>query len=400
MHRLLSILLLLAAFFIFTSCQKPLSPSSDLSDPDDGRISEASISAAEEKSNPEIPDTSLSEPEDSEPLSPPLDFRVTDVFFPQCFQKYMVPPSLLYGEYIISNPYGENSRNTYAVSADSRSERDLGFYGWDVKADADFYYWMDCKLMDVSGALTKTNKITLESTVLLKLEGERNIFPRLSMSGNHIVWVEGVDVEHYYIMVYDIKEHKLDREIPVNYYYHPTAAPELCGDWLIYVEIADDRYQINCLDLTGGEHWRHAVSEGQDNEPLGTTEDGRPIFWSSSEPIGIATDGKRLFWSSMEGIFCCEGSDGEEQLIREGPLGTDVALLMDRYLVYGYDFNMYVYDTATAELIFSGEPEGNTEYGGFFNVSENAESVVFQGWDRDDPETCFIAELGLEKAER
>ena len=65
-------------------------------------------------------------------------------------------------------------------------------------------------------------------------------------------------------------------------------------------------------------------------------------------------------------------------------------MLMDRYIVYGYDFNIYVYDTATKKIVFSGDPGEKLDYGGFFNISEDASKAVFQGWTQDDPEKYYI----------
>ena len=65
-------------------------------------------------------------------------------------------------------------------------------------------------------------------------------------------------------------------------------------------------------------------------------------------------------------------------------------MLMGRYIVYGYDFNIYVYDTATKKIVFSGDPGEKFDYGGFFNISEDASKAVFQGWTQDDPEKYYI----------
>jgi len=376
----------------FSACKTDTDISSEPSGAEDTDVSSAvsqqTESTQDESAEPDSFSSESSEiPEQSqasgqtpptEPPTPPLEFRVTERFVPECFKQYMVTPSLLYGEYIISIPFGENNEHTRAVSLEGHVERDLGFFGWDVKADEKYYYWMDYLLFDNKGTLTKTDKQTLESTPLLVRDNGREIFMRLAMSGKYIAWTEAKDAEHFYIEVYDTEKEELVREIEVNYFYSPFAPPNLCGERLLYVETDSDwNYIITCLDLNSGESWEYTDGKG-----TGEKEDIRP------EPVGLTTDGDRIFWNNMYGIYCYDRRSGEETVIREGDGGMGMALLMDRYLVYVYNYNLFVYDLDTQQLIFEGDLPEDEYYGTFFNINEEATKVVFSAQKLDPEIAC------------
>ena len=389
------LLIMLLSFALLAGCgAKDADPEQKPPESTAPSLSESAEASSSEQPEPESSDDETS-PESSEaaPVSPPAQFRLT-FFYPECCRSFMVVPSLSGGEYIVSPSRSEKenlTKNTYAISYDSHTETDLGFYGYDVQADDRFYYWTDFGEKNGDPVyLTKTDKSTLEHTVICQIETENQILPRLTLYGDMLVWLEYSEESNTYCFrVCDIGTGNIRTAAESNFIYSPYMRPWIKNGWLAYAEAPDEYFT--------DDYWNTGMlTEGVFTVRCVSLTDPSTNGWEyalTSEPMALFTDGDRLFWSNDDGVCFFDLSSGEVTQVAESGVGME--LLLGRYIVYSDNFSLHVYDIDTRALIFSSDPDDGNMYIQWPQANSDSTMAVTYGNSRSDTDTNFIATIEI-----
>lgn len=273
------------------------------------------------------------------------------------------PPNLCGEEIIISGSENSsgNPMTTASVCIKTEAERNLQFVSPETVADDTFYYWVDWE----AGYLMRTEKETLKSERLERLEQIGRMTERLSIDGNCLFWLEGTSENEWGIQKYDLAKQESSTVAVSNPVTTPYAKMRVYDGWIVYPKNEEQLTVIVCNTNTG---------ESQEYEvPL------------QSMPNEMITNGEIIAWTSSEGVSYFSLKTKTVTKVEQEMPASGIQMLKDRYLVYACLGEIYLYDIRDNKVVFETDPNDSIEYLNYFNTDLEHTRAIFSVSDINAP---------------